>query len=208
MMLKRALYLAIFLFVSLSVEAQINVYMGGNLQRNFSRIRGDEATREPGFGGGVNFVYWEYEYWFLKAGIDYNRRNSSALDYPDDYGITPVGPDDKIQITFTEQTLGIPLVLYFRPLESNGNTLLLTGSMNTMMVVGLKENSEEYGETTLKGDGIKNRIKSSLGIGIGYQRQLDKQMFLNLVPSYNIDLRGDRSFNSISITLELIFGVY
>jgi len=43
---------------------------------------------------------------------------------------------------------------------------------------------------------------------VGYQRQLDKHMFLNFIPSYNIDLRGDRAFNSITLSAELIFGIY
>ena len=208
MMLKRAVYLAVFLLVSVVSQAQINVYMGGNLQGNVSWIRGDEATIEPGFGLGASFVYWEFEYWFLKAGIDYTNRNSTILEYPDDYGITPEGPDDKIHISFTEQSVGIPLTFYFRPVESKGNTLLLTASLNTMVVAGLKENSEEYGEIALKGTDIKKRVKSNLGLGIGYQRQLDKHMFLNLVPSYNLDLRGDRTFNSVIFTAELLFGVY
>jgi hypothetical protein len=117
---KRAVYLAVFFLFSLAAEAQINLYVGGNLQGNLSWLRGDEPTLEPGFGGGFSFVYWEYEYWFLKAGIDYNYKTSAMLDYPDDYGIEPTSPDDKVMITFTEQTLGIPLTIYFRPFERGG----------------------------------------------------------------------------------------
>ena len=208
MIVKRAVYLALFLIVSVAAQAQINVYVGGNLQGNYSWIRGDEATMEPGFGGGVDFIYWEYEYWFLKAGIDYYHKTSSALDYPDDFGVEPEDADDKINITFTEQTIGIPLTVYFRPYEWRANTLLLTGSLTTLYVLNLKENSEEYGEIVLKGADLKTRIKTSVGIGAGYQRQLDKHIFLNIVPSYNIDLRGDRAFNSITLSLELIFGIY
>ena len=208
MMLKRAVYLAVFLLMSVASLAQINVYMGGNLQGNISWIRGDEAVGDPGFGGGVSFVYWEFEYWFLKTGIDYNFRTSSILNYPDEFDITPVDPDDKIRISYNESTVGIPISFYFRPFEAGGNTLLLTASLNTMIVAGLKASSEEYGEVALKGTDIKNRVKSNLGFGVGYQRQLDKHMFLSLVPSYNIDLRGDRTFNSITFTAELIFGVY
>ncbi len=207
-MIKRAIYLAVFLLFSVTSLAQINVYMGGNLQGNVSWIRGDEATGEPGFGAGVSFVYWEFEYWFLKTGIDYNLRNSSILDYPDDFEIIPVGPEDKIRISYTEHTVGIPISFYFRPLESGGNTLLLTATLNTMVVAGLKAKSEEYGENALKGTDIKNRVKSSFGLGVGYQRQLDEHMFLSLVPSYNMDFRGDKAFNSITFTAELIFGIY
>ena len=208
MMLKRAVYLIVFLLVSVAGQAQINLYLGGNLQANYSWIRGDEASMEPGFGGGIDFIYWEYEYWFLKAGLDYYHKTSSMMDYPDDYGVEPENADDKINITFTEQSIGIPLTVYFRPYEWRANTILLSGSLTTLFVLSLKENSEEYGELVLKGIDLKTRVKTNVGLGVGYQRQLDKHKFLNIIPSYNIDLRGDRAFNSITLTAELIFGIY
>ena len=215
MMLKRAVYLIVFLLVSVAGQAQINVYLGGNLQANYSWIRGGDASMEPGFGGGVNFVYWEYEYWFLKAGVNYYRKTSTMMDYPDDYGVEPENADDKINITFTEQSIGIPLTAYFRPYEWGANTILLTASLTTLFVISLKQNSddlkenlEEYGEIILKGTDLNTRIKTNVGIGVGYQRQLDQHMYLNFIPSYNIDLRGDRAFNSITLTAELIFGIY
>lgn len=208
MIFKRAIYLAIFLLVSVAARAQINVYIGGNLQGNYSWIRGDEHTMEPGFGGGFSFVYWEYEYWFLKAGIDYNHKTSTILEYADDYGITPENPDDKINITYTEQAIGIPLTIYFRPYEKGANSLLITGSLRTVIVANLKMNSDEYGELVLKGTDVKTRTKTNLGIGVGYQRQLDSHLYLNIFPSYNIDLRADRAYNSITLTAELIFGIY
>jgi len=208
MMLKRAVYLIVFLLVSVAGQAQINVYLGGNLQANYSWIRGGDASMEPGFGGGVSFVYWEYEYWFLKAGLDYYRKTSTMMDYPDDYGIEPENADDKINITYTEQSMGIPLTVYFRPYEWRANTILLSGSLTTLFVLSLKENSDEYGELVLKGIDLKTRVKTNVGLGVGYQRQLDKHKFLNIIPSYNIDLRGDKAFNSITLTAELIFGIY
>jgi len=208
MILKRAVYLAVFLFFSLTAAAQINLYVGGNLQANYSWLRGDEHTFEPGFGGGFSFVYWEHEYWFLKAGINYSYKSSSVLDYPDDYGVEPSSPDDKVMIEFTEQSVGIPVTIYFRPYERGPNTLLIAGTMQVGVVVGLKENTEEYGELVLKGTDIKSRTKTNLGIGVGYQRQLDQHLFLNIVPSFNVDLRSVRAFNSITLTAELIFGIY
>ncbi|MCK5068683.1 MAG: outer membrane beta-barrel protein [Bacteroidales bacterium] len=208
MMFKRAVYLAAFLMISLTAGAQINLYIGGNLQGNYSWLRGEEPTFEPGFGGGFSFVYWEHEYWFLKAGIDYNYKTSSVLDYPDDYDVPVISPDDKVTISFTEQSIGIPLTIYFRPYEKGANTLLIAGMMKTNIVVGLKENTEEYGELVLKGTEIKSRMKTNLGIGVGYQRQLDQHTFLNIVPSFNVDLRSVRAYNSVTLTAELIFGIY
>ena len=208
MRIKRAIYLAVFIMSSVTAVAQINLYVGGSLNGNYSTLRGDEASFKPGFGGGLTFVYWEYEYWFLKAGIDYINKTSSMLDYPDDYGIPVNSPDDKVHITFNEQVVGIPLTIYFRPYEKGANTLLISGTLQTNIVVGLKENTEEYGELVLKGTTIKSRTKTNLGIGVGYQRQLDKHLFLNIVPSYHVDLRSVRAFNSISLTAELIFGIY
>ncbi len=207
-MFKKAVYLAVLFLISVPLQAQINVYMGGNLQGNYSWIRGDEQTMEPGFGAGFSFVYWEYEYWFIKAGIDYTNKTSTILDYAEDYGVIPENPDDKINITFREQAIGIPLTIYFRPYEWDANTILITGTLEAMMAINVKESSEEYGEIVLKASDFHTRTKTNLGIGIGYQRQLDKHMFLNIVPSYNIDLRADRAYNSITLTAELIFGVY
>jgi len=208
MMIKRAVYLLVFLLVAVAAQAQINVYLGGNIQGNYSWVRGEEPTMEPGFGLGVSFVYWEFEYWFLKAGIDYIYKTSSAMDYPDDFGVEPEDADDKIRISYMEQSVGIPLTVYFRPWERGPNSLLISGSLNAMFVVSLKESSEEYGEIVLKGQDMKTRIKSNVGIGFGYQRQLDKHAFLNIIPSYNVNLRGKPAFNSITLTAELIFGIY
>jgi hypothetical protein len=85
---------------------------------------------------------------------------------------------------------------------------LISGTLNTTIVASLKLNSEEYGELIKKGTDVKTRLKSNVGIGVGYQRQLDKHKFLNIIPSYNIDLRGDPAFNSITLTAEFIFGIY
>jgi len=208
MRIRRVIYLAVFLMISTAASAQINIYVGGSLNANYSMLRGDESSFKPGFGGGFSFVYWEYEYWFLKAGINYAYKTSSMLDYPDDFGVPVNSPDDKVHITFSEQAVGIPLTIYFRPYEKGANTLLISGTMQTNIVVGLKQNTEEFGELSLKGSEVKARTKTNLGIGVGYQRQLDKHLFLNIVPSFNVDLRSVRAFNSITLTAELIFGVY
>ncbi len=208
MMLKRAIYLLTFLLLSITAGAQVNIYLGGNLQGNYSWMRGEENSFAPGLGGGLSFVYWEYEYWFLKAGLNYSHKSSSILDFPDDYGVSVNDQDDKINISFTEQSIVVPLTIYFRPYEFGANSLLITGSLRTMFVAHLLENSEEFGELNLKGTDIKTRTKTNVGIGVGYQRQLDSHMFLNIVPSFNVDIRAARAFNSISLTAELIFGVY
>ena len=208
MVFKRVVYLSVFLLMSLAVQAQINIYLGGNLQGNVSWVRGDEPSMEPGFGAGLDFVYWEYEYWFLKAGLDYYYKTSSALDYPDDFGVEPENADDMIRISYAENSIGIPLTVYFRPFEKGANTLLLTGSLTTRYVVNLKAASDEYGELVLKGKDVDPRIKANVGAGIGYQLQLDRHKYLNIIPSFNTDLRGKKAFNSITLTAELIFGVY
>lgn len=206
--LKRVLYIMGFLFLASAAGAQVNIYLGGNLQGNYSWMRGDEHTFKPGFGGGFSFVYWEYEYWFIKAGLDYQYKSSSSLQYPDEYDTEITAPEDRINIEYFEQTIGVPLTVYFRPYESGENTILITASLETMFVVHLKENSDEFGEVVRKGTDVKGRTKTNVGIGVGYQRQLDRHLFLNIFPSYNVDLRSPRAFNSITLTAELLFGIY
>ncbi len=205
---KQALIAAIFFFLGLTLQAQINLFLGGNLQGNYSWMRGEEVSLQPGFGGGVSFIYWEYEYWFLKTGIDYTHKTSSALRFPDDFNEPVTTPDDRVRITYTEQSVGIPLTVYFRPYESGANTLLITGSFSMMGVVHLREGTEEFGDLVVKGADIKSRIKTGLGIGVGFQRQLDRQTYLNIVPSFNIDIRSPQAYQSITLSAELIFGIY
>lgn len=207
-MIKRVIHIVVFLFFATAAGAQINIFMGGNLQGNYSWLRGDEPTFRPGFGGGFSFVYWEYEYWFIKAGLDYHYKSSSSLVYPDDYDVDITDPEDRIHIRYTEQTIGVPLALYVRPFESGENTLLIVGKLETMLVVHLKEDSDEFGEVVRKGTEVKSRMKTGLGLGVGYQRQLDKQLYMNIYPSFNLDIRGHRAFNSITLTAEIILGVY
>jgi len=208
MSVRKALYSAAFLLLSMGAAAQINIYVGGNLQGNYSWIRGDENTFKPGMGGGFSFVYWEYEYWFIKAGVDYSYRQSSSLEYHDYYGTESTGPEDKIIIERKEHHISVPLSLYFRPWEDRENALLLVGTLEPMFAVRVKENSDLYGETVLSGSQVKQRVKTNLGVGVGYQRQLDRYMYLNVFPSFHFDMRSDRPFTSIKLTAELIFGVY
>ena len=194
--------------LSSSLHGQINLYLGGNLQGNYSWLRGDEHTLHPGFGGGISFIYWEYEYWFLKTGIDYTYKTSSILGYPDDFGEPVNSPRDKVQITYSEHNVGIPLTVYFRPYESGANTLLITGSFALMYVAHLKESTDEFGDLGLTGAAIDSPIKTGLGVGVGFQRQLDRQTYLNIVPSFNVDIRSPRAYQSLTLTAELIFGIY
>lgn len=206
---RKALYTFILLLFASAASAQINIYLGGNLQGNYSWIRGNEkATFKPGFGGGFSFVYWEYEYWFIKAGLDYNYKSSVSEEYPDDFGVSDFGPGDYIDVGIQEHAVGIPLTLYFRPWEQGENTFLITASLQTWMICRVNGSNDEYGEITYKWGEIQSRTKTNVGIGAGYQRQLDRHLFLNIYPSYNMDIRARRPFNSITLTAELIFGVY
>lgn len=208
MMLKRAVYLLAFLLVSLAAEAQVNVFLGGSLQGNYSSIRGDEPTYNPGFGAGFTFIYWEYEYWFIKTGFDYYYKSSSVLDYPDIYEVPVLDPDDKIRISYTENAVGLPISLFFRPYESGANALLLTATLEMIVIASLKADSEEYGEMVLEGSSQRNWTKSNVGFGVGYQRQIDRNAFINIVASYTMDIRSTPSFNTINLSLEFIFGAY
>jgi hypothetical protein len=208
MNMKRFAYLLVLLLISVSAGAQINLYLGANLQGNYSWIRADEHTFKPGFGGGLSFVYWEYEYWFIKAGLDYHYTSSSCLHFPEEYDIPITSPDDKVIISYAEHVGGLPLTVYFRPFESGENTLLITGTLEMMFLARLKMNSDEYGELILGSSDVKSWTKTNVGVGVGYQRQLDRHLYLNIVPSFHVDIRSERPFNSIRLTAEILFGIY
>lgn len=208
MRVKRAIYILGFLLLASTAGAQINIFLGGTLQGNYSWIRSEEKSYKSGFGGGFSLVYWEYEYWFLKSGINYTHKSSSSYEYPDIYGDTDYGPNDKINIDFTEQCLGLPLAIFFRPWESGDNAMLVTGSLELLFSLHQTASNQEYGDLVFTGSDIDSRMKTNLGIGVGWQRQLDRNTYLNLYPSYNMDIRANRPFNSITLTAEILFGVY
>jgi hypothetical protein len=208
MKMKRPIWFVFLFFLVQIGQAQVNLYVGGNLQGNYSWMRGENVSFEPGFGGGFSFIYWEYEYWYLKTGLDYSLKRSSSLEYPEDFNEPVTQPDDKVQISFREQSIGIPVAVYFRPYESGANALLISGSFSLMYVAHLKESTDEFGELVLSGGDIKQKLKTNVGIGAGFQRQLDRHTYLNIIPSFNLDIRSPRAFQSITLTAELIFGVY
>ncbi len=208
MRLKRAFYTLLFLLLASTAGAQINIYLGGNLQGNYSWIRSEQTSYKPGFGGGFSFVYWEYEYWFLKAGVDYHYKASSSYEYPDIYNVPDYGPNDKININFNEQSVGIPLAIYFRPYESGKNALLIIGLLEPQFTIHQKASNEEYGDLVFTGSEITSTARTNIGLGAGWQRQLDRHTYMNLYPSFNFDIRAQRPFNSITLTAEFLFGVY
>ena len=208
MKMKYALWIVCCIFLARVAEAQVNLYIGGNLQGNYSWMRGDNPTFEPGFGGGFNFIYWEYEYWYLKTGLEYSLKSSSTLGYPDDFNEPVTQPGDKVRITYREQAIGIPVAVYFRPYESGANSLLISGSFTMMYVAHLKESTDEFGDLVRTGGDIDSPIKTNVGIGVGFQRQLDRHTYLNIIPSFTLDIRSPRAYQSITLTAELIFGIY
>ncbi len=198
----------LFLGLGFAARGQINIYLGGSLNGQYNWIRGDEHTFEPGFGGGLSFVYWEYEFWFIKAGLNYSYKSAARLAYPDMFETLIESPEDKVIIDFTEQTLSLPVTVYLRPWEKGNNALLVAGTVEMMSVLKLNQQSEEFGEINLNASEAKTWTKTNLGFGVGYQRKLQKHSYLNLVPSFNLDVRGYRAYTGFMLSVEYILGVY
>ena len=97
---------------------------------------------------------------------------------------------------------------FLRPYESGKNALLIIGTLEPMFTFHEKAYNEEYGELVITGSDIESRLRTNIGIGVGWQRQLARYTYLNLYPSFSFDLRADRPFNSITLTAEILFGVY
>jgi len=208
MRIKHVLILLLFLSLSVASSAQINVYVGGNLQGLYSGVRADQSSYKPGFGLGASFYYWEYEYWFFKAGFDYTFKSSLVTDYPDDFFEGIEDFPTMVDILYKQQDLSLPLTVYFSVLENRGNALLLAGTLEVAYTTFVSQQNDLLGEIKLKGKHIQNPLKTSVGFGVGYQRQLDRNIFINAVPSFNVELRAPRPFNTIKLTVEVMFGVY
>jgi len=208
MRIKFFLLAVIALFLFTGANAQINTFIGGNLQGSYSVVRENDASYKPGFGGGLNFYYWEHTYWFIKAGIDYSNKSSGYYDYPvlfgEEYGDFP----DPVEIKYIQHDISIPISAYFPILEKNGNYFILVGSLEMAFALIGRLSNADFGTIQLKGDDFNNRLRTTVGFGAGYQVQLDQNIYLNAFPSYHVDLRSDRPFNSIRLTVEIMFGIY
>ena len=135
-------------------------------------------------------------------------KSSSTYEYPDIFGEPDFGPEDQINVDILSHSIGIPLTVYIRPYESGKNAILIIGKLETLITLHEKASNEEYGEVVYKGTDIDSQIRTNVGIGVGYQRQLDRYIFLNIYPSFNVDIRANHPFNSITLTAEILFGVY
>ena len=100
------------------------------------------------------------------------------------------------------------MTVYFSVLENRGNALLLAGTMEIAYTTFVSQQNDLLGEIKLKGKHIQNPLKTSVGFGVGYQRQIERNIFINAVPSFNVELRAPRPFNTIKLTVEVMFGVY
>ena len=190
------------------IQAQINTFMGVTVSPSLTGVRQTEASYRPGFSAGVSYIYWDFTNWFIKSGLEYTFRSSEILDYPEYFEGVRNDPPVPVHMVFDQKNIMIPLTAYFAFFNKAENALLLTAGMELMVTTSVSYSHDTYGKATLRGDDLDNRFKTHLGIGVGYQRQLSRFLYLNAVPSFYMDVRSDRPFNSIRLTLELIYGVY
>ncbi|MBN2698370.1 MAG: hypothetical protein JXR52_06055 [Bacteroidales bacterium] len=200
---------ALFLFWSSSaIHAQINTYLGANIQGLYTGLRMENASYRPGFGTGASIYYWEYDYWFIKAGIDYMYKSSLFPGSPILFDQAPPDPDREIMVDYRQHDVGIPITAYFRLIEQGGNALLLTGTLEMSLALKAVLNAGDYESLVLTGNDIDKPLRTNLGVGAGYQLQINRETYFNIIPSFHLDLRSDRPFNVFKLTVEMMFGVY
>ncbi len=208
--MRRITFLVVFLtLISLQhTVAQINTFIGASVTPSFTGVRSDEASFRPGFSTGFTYVYWDFTNWFFKSGLNYSFRSSEILDYPQYFTNVYNNPPVPVRLVYDQRNLAVPLTAYFAFYNRNQNALLVTAGMELLVTTSVTYTHETYGSSTLKRASLDNRFKTQLGLGVGYQRQLTDFLYLNLVPSFYMDIRSDRPFNSIRLTMELIYGIY
>ncbi|HDR68105.1 MAG TPA: hypothetical protein ENN61_03545 [Bacteroidaceae bacterium] len=208
MRLKTLLLVLVFILMVSVIKAQINTYVGGTIQGLYTGARIDNATYKPGFGIGAAIYYWEFNDWFFKTGIDYTLKSSSFFDSPVLFGQAYQDDANDIKIDYRQHDLGIPLTIYFRLIERSSNAMLLTGTLEMSYALAGIMKSDGFDKVILTGRDFDKRLRTAVGIGVGYQWQIDRDLFFNLIPSYNVDLRSERPFNTFKLTVEMMFGIY
>jgi len=188
--------------------AQINTFAGASFTPSFTGVRSDDASFRPGYSAGFSYIYWDFTNWFIKSGINYSFRSSEILDYPEYFTNVYNNPPVPVRMVYDQRSLAVPLTAYFAFYNRNENALLVTAGMELLLTTSVTYTHDTYGSSTLRSADLDNRFKTQLGLGVGYQRELTNFLYLNLVPSFYMDIRSDRPFNTIRLTMELIYGIY
>ncbi len=205
----RKVFIAVlFLLIVSTGSAQINSFVGAMAFPTIGKTRVYDGSMALGYGGGITYVFWEYKEWFIKSGAEFISRSSMIRDIPRHFEV-PSGSELVLtDVNYQQQDLAIPIAVYYLPYEKKGNAVLVMGGMNVMYSIREKYMHDTYGSVVFSGEDIENEVKIGFTLGAGYQRELSNIMFLNVFPTFNMEIKANKPFTSIGLTVELIYGIY
>ncbi len=208
MQIRRYIFLISLLSIFFTGTSQITSFIGARAYPTIGKTRASNSSMSVGYGAGITYIFWEYEDWFIKTGADYLSRSSQVNELPR-YFQVPFGQElQKIDMRYTQNDINIPIAVYYLPYREKGNAVIVMGGMDVMYSMETKYEHEVYGSALFSGEDIDQHIKIGFSFGAGYQREFSDVLFLNVLPTMNLDIRSDKPFISFGLTLEMIYGFY
>lgn len=185
--------------------AQISSFLGGSLSSGPGVVKANESDYALGYSGGISYVLWENPAWFFRSGIVYAKRTSFVNEFPIAF---PNPGYEKLDMKYSQYDLQMPLQAFFPVIHNKPNALLLMGGLELNYTTRAKYENDMLGSALVAGSDLNRQISTAVSIGAGYLRRLDQDFYLNIYPSFNRDLRADKTFNYFKITLEIMYGLF
>ena len=208
MQIRRYIVLISLLSIFFTGTSQITSFLGVHGYPTLGKTRASNTALSVGYGAGLTFVFWEHEDWFIKSGADYLSRSSKVFELPR-YFEVPAGQElQRIDMRYTQNDINIPFAVYYLPYRKKGNAIIVMGGMDVMYTMQSKYDHEEYGSVVFAAEEIDQNVKIGFSLGAGYQREFSDVLFLNILPTLNLDVKSDKPFTSFGLTLEMIYGIY
>ncbi|MFC2129311.1 hypothetical protein ACFLQX_00875 [Bacteroidota bacterium] len=208
MQFRRFTLIVCMLSIYMTSSAQITSFVGGRVYPTFGKTRVYDGSFALGYGAGFTYVFWEYDAWFIKAGVDFVSRSSNIVDIPRYFEVPLSEELVTVDIHYTQQDIDLPVALYYRLYEQRDNAFIVMGGMDIIYTLRTLYQHDTYGKSIVIGDDNKQRINIGFSLGAGYQREISNIFFINILPTINLDIRSEKPFTYFGLTVEMIYGIY
>lgn len=208
MKINRTILIVLLLTGSMVSSAQIESFIGGSITPGISKVRSSNSTFSASYGGGFSYVFWDNPAWYVKSGLEYYKRTSGIREIPKHFTVPPAELFVPVEMVFEQSDLVIPIQAFFPFRDRKGNALLLAGGLEVMYTIQQKYQHDVYGDAVFSGADINTKVNTGIMFGAGYQREISDDLYFNVFPSFNFDIRSDKVFSGFELTLEILYGVY
>ena len=203
----KSVLVALFLAALSNMDAQHIHYLSGTLNTGISKVREPDSRFNLTYGGQFSYVFWENPGWYLKYGLGFSSQASGIFEYPLLFDVSQEELNKKTDMSYNRMDFYIPLQGFFTFYRYRRESFFALAGLELNYSFREIYTHDEYGKVKVPFDDIDKRIKSAAMIGIGYQKEFSRLQYLNLYPSFSMELRAERPFYAIKLNAEFIYAL-